>query len=62
MGLTAAILLGRNNETLLHENRFHFPEEIILLFLPNKMVALRSLYNTEGKVECSDWQMTRTYF
>ena len=26
-GLSLPMILGRNNETILHENIFHFPEE-----------------------------------
>ena len=42
----AAMLDGRNNEKNWHENRFRFPEEIIVLFLPANMAAMQTLYWT----------------
>ena len=39
---TEAMLLGNNSETFLHEDKFHFPQEISCIVFPTKWL----LYNS----------------
>ena len=47
---TAAMLEGRNNETVLHENRTYFPGERKCIVLPSNMAAMTLYENALYKL------------